>query len=127
LAVHAAPLLLFAFPALVALEPAAASPLVLFSGLLLLLAMVTAYAMRTGDGTVYLTAAMATILTETIWSMRFLDSGHLLAALKESCSCVWLCRSWPPRVSSCWRRRFRKGTTGTCDPPRRRSRGSRCS
>ena len=80
-AVYAAPLLMFTFPALVVLEPAAASPLALFPGLLLLLAMASAYAVRFGEGRVYVIAALATLLTETFWSSHCLDSSRLLAAL----------------------------------------------
>jgi hypothetical protein len=80
-AVHAAPLLLFMFPALALSEPAFASPLLPFGALFLLLAMVAAYAIAEEAGTVYFVAAFFALAAEAVWSGIHLVPERLLAAL----------------------------------------------
>ncbi|MEO8381962.1 MAG: DUF2339 domain-containing protein [Acidobacteriota bacterium] len=80
LAIGAA-VLLFVFPALVKLEPATASPLLLFSVLFVLVSMASAYALRYEEGLLYFVAAFFAILTETFWSVKHLDAEHLVSGL----------------------------------------------
>jgi hypothetical protein len=81
LAVYAAPLLLFLFPALVFLEPATRNPGLLFGVLLGLLALVAATAVRFGEGWLHLLACAAALAAEAAWSARWLEPGRLLPAL----------------------------------------------
>jgi hypothetical protein len=81
LAVYAAPALLLLFPALVFLEPATASPGLLFGGLGFLLALLAAFAVRFNEGRIYMLAAVCTLMAEAVWSWRFLEAPRLLPAL----------------------------------------------
>jgi uncharacterized membrane protein len=81
LAVYAAPLLLFAFPALAGIEQAVASPALPFSVLFGLLAACAAYAIRESDGLVYFIAAFLAVAAEATWSAAFLTNERLPAAL----------------------------------------------
>ena len=74
-------LLLFVFPVLAAREPAAANVIVLFGVLFVLLTIITAYAIRYRSGPVYLIGSFLAIVTQAIWSARYLTSETLLAAL----------------------------------------------
>jgi hypothetical protein len=76
-----APLLLFAFPVLVAVEPAAASPGLLFGALFLLLAGLALYAVVSERGPIYFTAAFFALAAEAVWSGRHLTRERLLPAL----------------------------------------------
>jgi uncharacterized membrane protein len=80
-AVYAAPLLLFAFPALARFEPALASPGLGFSVLFVMLAGCAAYAVSESDGLVYFVAAFVAVAAEAAWSATFLSSERLTAAL----------------------------------------------
>lgn len=81
LAVYVAPVLLLLFPALVFLEPATASPGVLFGALALLLALMAAFAVRFQEGHIYMLACGFTLMAEAAWSWRFLEAQRLLPAL----------------------------------------------
>jgi uncharacterized membrane protein len=74
-------LLVFVFPVLAAREPAAESVVILFGVLFVLLAIITAYAIRYRSGPVYLIGSFLAIVTQAIWSARHLTSESLLAAL----------------------------------------------
>lgn len=78
---YAAPLLLFAFPALIALEPGCAAPSLLFSVLLLLLLGASAYAIHTEKGSVYYVAAFFALLSEASWSYKHLTPDRLFSGL----------------------------------------------
>lgn len=80
-AVLAAPLLLFIFPALALVEPQTASPALLFSVLLALLAACAAYAIARREGIVHFIAAFFAVAAEAIWSARYLTPARLLPAL----------------------------------------------
>lgn len=80
-AVLAAPLLLFVFPALAALEPRTASPALLFAVLLALLAACSTYAVARREGVVHFVAAFFTIAAEAVWSAKYLAPTRLLSAL----------------------------------------------
>jgi hypothetical protein len=77
----AAPLLLVTAPALVALEPAAERPFLLFGAVFTLLALVAAAAIRRGRGGLYLVAAFFVLIAEAVWSARYLAPERLLPAL----------------------------------------------
>lgn len=79
--VYAAPLLLFAFPVLAAIEPATASPALTFGTLALLLAAVTGAGFRLGQPGLYWLAAGFTVLAEWVWITKWLTPERLLAAL----------------------------------------------
>ncbi|HVE71628.1 MAG TPA: DUF2339 domain-containing protein [Thermoanaerobaculia bacterium] len=74
-------LLLFAFPALLLLEPRTASPALLFGALFLLLLLCAAYAVKFGEGLVYFSAAFFAIVAEGIWSARHLEAERLYEGL----------------------------------------------
>ncbi|HYM61500.1 MAG TPA: DUF2339 domain-containing protein [Thermoanaerobaculia bacterium] len=76
-----APLLLFVFPALVAIEKRAAAPALLFSVLFLLLACTAAYAIISREGVVYFIAAFFAMATEAVWSAKYLSPERLKSAL----------------------------------------------
>jgi Predicted membrane protein (DUF2339) len=80
-AVLAAPLLLFVFPALAALEPRTASPALLFTVLLALLAACAAYAIVRREGIVHFLAAFFAVTAEAVWSAKYLTPPRLLPAL----------------------------------------------
>ncbi|HVR40927.1 MAG TPA: DUF2339 domain-containing protein, partial [Thermoanaerobaculia bacterium] len=79
--VIAAGALFFVFPALVQIEPRAASPVLLFVTLFVLLALAAAYAIRYEEGLVYFVAAFFAIVTETLWSVKHLTGDRLYAGL----------------------------------------------
>jgi len=81
MATYAAPVLLLLFPALVFLEPATASPGILFGALALLLALIAAFAIRFEEGRIYMLACCFTLMAEAAWSWRFLEAQRLLPAL----------------------------------------------
>ncbi|HEX8411131.1 MAG TPA: DUF2339 domain-containing protein [Thermoanaerobaculia bacterium] len=76
-----APALLFVFPALLQIELRAASPVLLFATLFLLLALAAAYALRYRLGLVYFVAAFFAILSEALWSVKHLTADRLYAGL----------------------------------------------
>jgi uncharacterized membrane protein len=80
-AILAAPLLLIAFPLLVLREPAAASPLMIFAPLFVLIAAIVWCALREGTGRLYFIAAFFALATEAAWSSRFLVQETLPSAL----------------------------------------------
>jgi hypothetical protein len=81
LASLAGPLLLFSFPVLFVLEPAAASPGVPFSALFLLLAATAGFALTYEDGALQSTAAFFAIAAEAVWSARSLSPERLLPGI----------------------------------------------
>ncbi len=81
LAHYAAPLLLFAFPALIALEPSCASPGPLFGALLLLALGALAYAIHSEKGAVYYLAAFFALLSEACWAYKHLTPERLAPGL----------------------------------------------
>jgi hypothetical protein len=80
-AVYATPLLLFVFPALAVIEPACATPILLFGALFLILIGAAAYAISSEEGPVYFIAALFALLAEAIWSARHLVPERLLSGL----------------------------------------------
>lgn len=80
-AVFAAPLLLFVFPVLVALEPHTASPALTFGVLLALLGACAAYAVARGEGAVHFVTAFFAVMAEALWSAKYLTPDRLLPAL----------------------------------------------
>jgi hypothetical protein len=76
-----APLLLVAFPLLANIEPAAASPAVLFGGLLVLAGAIAFYAIVRREPAVHHLAAVFVLATELVWSATYLDAEQLYAAL----------------------------------------------
>jgi uncharacterized membrane protein len=77
----AAPALLFAFPVLIAIEPAAAAPGLTFSLLFLLMALLSAFAVFYGRGAIHFIAAFFALAAEAVWSARHLTAARLLPAL----------------------------------------------
>jgi hypothetical protein len=77
----AAPMLLFVLPALVLLEPEAASPLLLFSVLFVLVALAAAYALRYEEGLVYFVGTFFAIVTEALWSAKHMNADRLYGGL----------------------------------------------
>ncbi len=80
-AVYAAPLLLGVFPAVIALEPLAAAPGLVFGLLFALLVGATAFALVRGEGTVYFLSAFFVLAAEAVWSARYLTPDRLLSGL----------------------------------------------
>ena len=80
-AMFAGPLLLFAFSALVVLEPRAASPGLIFGVLLALLAACAWVAVARGEGAVHFIAAFFALAAEALWSSHYLSPDRLLPAL----------------------------------------------
>jgi predicted membrane protein DUF2339 len=80
-AVLAAPLLLFAFPVLIAREPSAASPALPFTALITLLAACAAFAIVRHEGFVYFIAAFLAVAAEAVWSAKYLTPERLMPAL----------------------------------------------
>jgi len=80
-AVYTAPLLLFVFPVLAAMEPACTTPGLLFSGLFLILLGTSAYAIYSEEGPVYYAAAFFALLAEAVWATRHLDPERLFSGL----------------------------------------------
>ncbi len=80
-ATFAAPLLLLALPALVALEPRAERPLALFGTAFVLLALIAAFAIRRSRGGLYFLGAFFVVIGEAVWSLRYLTPERLSTAL----------------------------------------------
>ncbi len=80
-AVFTAPLLLAVFPALIPMELATAQPLLPFGTLALLVIANAAFGIARGSGAVYFVAAFFAIVTEWIWSLRWLTPARLHSAL----------------------------------------------
>lgn len=78
---YAAPLLFFLLPALVIVEPRAASPALLFATFFALLAATAYVAIRHARGWLYFIASLFVIVAEGIWSAKHLDAARLTAAL----------------------------------------------
>jgi uncharacterized membrane protein len=77
----AGPLLLFAFPVLLYLEPAAAAPGLPFVVLFALLAAAAGFALLYEQGNLHFTAAFFAIAAEAVWSARSLTPERLLAGI----------------------------------------------
>ena len=80
-AIVVAPLLLMAFPLLVVQEPRAASPLVIFPALFVLVALIVWRGFTEPTGRLYFIAAFFALVTEAAWSSRFLVPETLPGAL----------------------------------------------
>jgi hypothetical protein len=76
-----APLLFFMLPALIALEPRAASPALLFGTFFVLLAAVAFVAVKYSHGLLYFVASFFVIVAEAAWSARHLTQERLYPAL----------------------------------------------
>ncbi len=81
LAVYSAPLILFAFPVLVSVEPATASPGALFGTLFLLLLAVSGHAVRRAEGGLHFAGALAGLIAQAMWSGMHLIPERLLPGL----------------------------------------------
>ncbi|HEY7215977.1 MAG TPA: DUF2339 domain-containing protein [Thermoanaerobaculia bacterium] len=77
----AGPLLLFSFPVLFWLEPAAASPGLPFAVLFALLAVAAGFALLYEDGRLHTLAAFFAVAAEAIWSARSLTPERLIAGV----------------------------------------------
>ncbi len=77
----AGPLLLFAFPVLLTIEPAATAPGLPFAVLFLLLAAAAGFALLYEQGSLHSTAAFFAIAAEAVWSARALTPERLLAGI----------------------------------------------
>lgn len=77
----AAPLLLFTFPVLVFLEPAAASPLLPFAVMFALLVAIAVVALVESAGPLHFLGAFFAVVAEAVWSARHLAPERLHAAL----------------------------------------------
>jgi len=80
-AVYAAPILLFVFPVIARIEPAAESPLALFAPMFVLLALIAWRAIASGEFGLYLIAAFFGLVAEAAWSATYLTAEHLRAAV----------------------------------------------
>jgi hypothetical protein len=80
-AAYAAPALLFVFPVLAAIEPAAASPWVLFAPLLGLVVMCGWRAAAIDRGAVFFAASFFAVATEAVWSATYLTVETLRSAV----------------------------------------------
>ena len=76
-----APLLLFVFPVLAAIEPAFVRPLPLFGTLLVLLVAIAWRAMAESAGSLYYVASFFAIATQAIWSGNYLTDERLRLAV----------------------------------------------
>src|SRR5205807_6675584 len=76
-----APVLFLMFPVFIAIEPAAASPAIVFATLFALLAVLGVYAILHEAGIVYFLAAFFTIAAEAVWSAKYLTPERLHGAL----------------------------------------------
>jgi uncharacterized membrane protein len=79
--VYAAPLLLFVFPSLIAMEPACANPGPLFGVLLVLVLGISGYAILAETGPVYFIASLFALLAEALWAYQYLTPDRLLSGL----------------------------------------------
>ena len=80
-ATYAAPVLIFAFPILIALEPAAARPQLLFPALFALVGVLAWRGVASGTGAYYYIAAFFALAAEAVWSRRYLTSDTLASGL----------------------------------------------
>jgi uncharacterized membrane protein len=80
-AAYAAPLLLSLAPILVAFEPRAASPGLLFGVVFVLLALCAAYAVLREEGGVFFAGAFFALVAEAVWSAKHLTPERLLPGL----------------------------------------------
>lgn len=80
-AIIVAPALLVAFPLLVAQEPRAASPVVIFPALFALVALIVWRSFTEATGRLYFIAAFFALVTEAAWSSRYLTPATLPQAL----------------------------------------------
>ncbi len=80
-AILVAPLLLIAFPLLVLQEPQAASPVMIFPALFVLVALIVWRSFTEATGRLYFIAAFFALVTEAAWSSRFLVPETLPGAL----------------------------------------------
>jgi hypothetical protein len=80
-AVYAAPLVLFVFPVIARIEPAAGEPLVLFGAMFALLGLIAWRALATGESGLYFVAAFFAVAAEASWSATFLTPERLRAAI----------------------------------------------
>ena len=78
-AVYAAPILLFVFPVIARIEPAAAGPLGLFAPLLALLVLIAWRAFARDEFPLYYIAAFFGLVAEAAWSATHLTIDHLRA------------------------------------------------
>lgn len=74
-------LLLFSFPLLLLIEPAAAAPGLPFGVLFVLLAVTAGFALLYEDGYLHLIAAFFAVAAEAVWSARWLAPERLLAGI----------------------------------------------
>jgi uncharacterized membrane protein len=81
LAVYTAPLLLFMFPALAAVEPSFASPGLPFAVLFLLLGAISAFAIAEDAGLTHFVGAFLALAAEAVWSANHLTEDRLIPAL----------------------------------------------
>ena len=80
-AILAAPLLLIAFPLLLAREPRAANPVILFPALFVLVIAITWRALSENTGRLYFIAAFFALAAEASWSSQYLTGETLWQAL----------------------------------------------
>jgi hypothetical protein len=80
-AAYTAPLLLFAFPALISLEPACARPWLLFAVLFMLMLGIAGYVIFAETGAMYLIASLFALLAETTWAYKHLVPERLYSGL----------------------------------------------
>jgi hypothetical protein len=80
-AIYAAPILLFIFPALARIEPAAASPWVLFGTLYVLLAVIAWRALAIPNSALFFVAAFFALSAEASWSATHLLTERLGTAV----------------------------------------------
>ena len=80
-AVIAAPALLFMFAVLAGIEPATASPGLLFGVLFGLLAVIAAFAIRYRDARMYALGAFFALVAEAVWSTRHLTPERVQTAM----------------------------------------------
>lgn len=81
MSVFAAPALLFTFPLLLVIEPAAAAPALTFGVLFVLVAACAAFAIAARLGAVHYVAAFFALAAEAVWSSKYLDAAHLYSGL----------------------------------------------
>jgi hypothetical protein len=80
-ATYAAPVLLFVFPVLAGIEPAAARPQLLFPALFTLALVLAWRGVASNTGAYYYVAAFFTLAAEAVWSLRHLAPATLAAGL----------------------------------------------
>ena len=79
--VYAAPALLFVFPVIAAIDPAAASALPLFGPLVILVLLCAWRAVALGPGAVFFTASFLAVAAQAVWSATHLTSERLAVAV----------------------------------------------